>query len=698
MKQQNLTQNPWAGLSSYEDPAKSTQQLKFCGRDSETFDVVRLIDDNFLLTLYGKSGIGKTSLLNAGVFPSLRRELYTPLSLRLGISDGSETFQDIITTAIERTVAEEGGHTELIPVVNEQTDNTAPDYLWNWFARRRFVGAQGAVTFPVIVLDQFEEVFRHTRLRQQAATLLAQIHYLIDESHALGDCIVGGQAYSYDFNFRFVLSIREDDLYRLEDSIDNGALTALKRCRYRLRGLTEDGAIMAIELPGNGLFLPDEQAAIAQSIIRTARHTDDHSISTNLLSLVCNRLFVESQRLGTASITLALVESFIKGNPFERFYNEATRGFSDKEKSYIEDHLVDSTGRRNSISESDFLLHVPKGGKLLEGDTRILQRISTSSDGGNCRIELIHDSFCDPLSRQKEKREKRKRMKWLLGVVGIALLCIGVIVFVGYQMHQAQQANWKMMESRARFIAEKGEQLIQEGDSYLARLLALEVLPTNLENPDKPYTPEAEGMLRDALMRDNAILRGHTNTVNSASFSPDGTKIVSASSDETIRIWDAETGKQIGGPLTGHTGYVLSASFSPDGKRIVSASLDKSIRIWDAETGKQIGEPLKGHTDDVNFVSFSPDGKKIVSALDDETIRIWDAETGKQIGEPLTGHTESVRSVSFSPDGTKIVSASWDETIRIWEYPPLQELIDQTRKRFKDRELTPEERRMYYLE
>lgn len=64
----------------------------------------------------------------------------------------------------------------------------------------------------------------------------------------------------------------------------------------------------------------------------------------------------------------------------------------------------------------------------------------------------------------------------------------------------------------------------------------------------------------------------------------------------------------------------------------------------------------------------------------------------------MTGHTDFVNSASFSPDGRKIVSASWDKTIRIWEYPPLQELIDQTRERFKDRELTPEERRMYYLE
>ena len=187
MKQHNNTQNPWPGLASYEDPAKSTGKLKFCGRDSEAFDVVRLIDDNFLLTLYGKSGIGKTSLLNAGVFPILRREQYTPLSIRLGTSDSSETFQDILTTSIEDTFTEEGGNIRLINVVDEQADRTAPDYLWNWFARRRFIDALGVVTFPVVILDQFEEVFRSVEFRYKAEILMAQIHYLIDEYHALND-------------------------------------------------------------------------------------------------------------------------------------------------------------------------------------------------------------------------------------------------------------------------------------------------------------------------------------------------------------------------------------------------------------------------------------------------------------------------------------------------------------------------------
>ena len=102
--------------------------------------------------------------------------------------------------------------------------------------------------------------------------------------------------------------------------------------------------------------------------------------------------------------------------------------------------------------------------------------------------------------------------------------------------------------------------------------------------------------------------------------------------------------------------------------------------------------------DVVNSAAFSPDGKRIVSAFSDYTIRIWDVETGRQIGQPLEGHTSDVNSAEFSPDGKQIVSASNDKTIRIWDYPLLQDLIDKTRERFKNRPLTQEEKRRYFIE
>jgi WD40 repeat protein len=92
---------------------------------------------------------------------------------------------------------------------------------------------------------------------------------------------------------------------------------------------------------------------------------------------------------------------------------------------------------------------------------------------------------------------------------------------------------------------------------------------------------------------------------------------------------------------------VYSVAFSPDGNQIVSGSSDQSVKVWDAKTGKQLRE-LQGHTDDVNSVAFSPDGKQIVSGSVDKSVQVWDAKTGEQLRK-LQGHTRGVYSVAFSP-------------------------------------------------
>jgi WD40 repeat protein len=164
-------------------------------------------------------------------------------------------------------------------------------------------------------------------------------------------------------------------------------------------------------------------------------------------------------------------------------------------------------------------------------------------------------------------------------------------------------------------------------------------------------------------------LQGHTSPVSSVALSLDGRRIVSGSWDSTLRLWDASSGRPIGSPLQGHTDtdWVVSVAFSPDGRRIVSGSEDKTLRLWDATSGQPIGSPLQGHTDKVSSVAFSPDGQRIVSGSHDNTLRLWDASSGRPIGSPLQGHTSSVSSVAFSPDGRRIVSGSWDSTLRLWD-------------------------------
>ncbi|KAF7351988.1 WD-REPEATS-REGION domain-containing protein [Mycena venus] len=164
-----------------------------------------------------------------------------------------------------------------------------------------------------------------------------------------------------------------------------------------------------------------------------------------------------------------------------------------------------------------------------------------------------------------------------------------------------------------------------------------------------------------------ASIEGHTDTVYSVAFSPDGKRIVSGSRDNTMCLWDAESGMAIGEPFEGHTDVVYSVAFSPDGKRIVSGSQDNTVRVWDVESGLAIGDPFKGHTDWVRSVAFSPDGKQIVSGSDDKTVRVWNAESGVAIGDPFKGHTNWVMTVAFSPDSKRIVSGSRDNTMCLWD-------------------------------
>ncbi|KAG8724229.1 hypothetical protein FRC09_020733 [Ceratobasidium sp. 395] len=152
--------------------------------------------------------------------------------------------------------------------------------------------------------------------------------------------------------------------------------------------------------------------------------------------------------------------------------------------------------------------------------------------------------------------------------------------------------------------------------------------------------------------------------VKCVAVSPNGQRIVSGSDDEMVRVWDAETGDMVLGPLNENSGLVSCVAFSPDGRWLASGSYDKIIRIWNAETGEPRLDPLGGHTDVIRSVAFSPDGHRLVSGSMDETARVWDLETGQTIFE-LRGHSYWVDSVAFSPDGRWITSA--DLTLRIWD-------------------------------
>jgi WD40 repeat protein len=176
-------------------------------------------------------------------------------------------------------------------------------------------------------------------------------------------------------------------------------------------------------------------------------------------------------------------------------------------------------------------------------------------------------------------------------------------------------------------------------------------------------TPEARLAVAHAFPQLLAKLEGHKERVWRAVFSPDGQRIVTASEDHTARVWNAANGKLLTA-LEGHTNKVWQAAFSPDGQRIVTASEDRTARVWNAFNGQLLAK-LEGHTDDLNQAAFSPDGQRIVTASDDHTARVWNAANGHLLIQ-LTGHTDNVKQAAFSPDGKRLVTASEDYTARVW--------------------------------
>lgn len=439
----NQEGNLWKGLVSYTEKDVIEGRYIFSGRRDITLALLSMVKNNLLVTLYGKSGIGKTSMLQAGLFPLLRRDNYLPVLLRPAEIDYDNFDRYVIETVsdqlkkhrVTRYVAGTDGRFNQQAAENVDVTDSS---IALWFAASKFYDSDMREVFPVLVFDQFEALFIGSR--DKGSEVLRGLHAMIDDSEL--QCPEGVVCHN-EANFRILLVVREDDLFRLEDAIDELGYNSMKFNRLRLRALTDAQAREVIEKPvdelksqtGFSLIPDDEREEVIKRIIDISRNRSG-KVDSAILSLVCRELYALADG---GAINLNTVSRIAK-NPLRDFYKNAIANLKDKELGFIES-LVDEQGRRRTVFRSNVNKYIKDPDALFKGQHKLLQNVPgtkpADDDPDNQPVELVHDLLAKAVAESKGRRRKINRYvtrKSLLTSLSIILFC-AVFAIIGAQVN-----------------------------------------------------------------------------------------------------------------------------------------------------------------------------------------------------------------------------------------------------------------------
>lgn len=447
--------NPWLGLKSYPEG------VKIYGRDKEIEDLSQKILYNVQTVIYGRSGIGKSSILKAGVFPILRRNNYFPVYVRFVHDEEQESYTAQVIAAVLRSLkklrVEDLGapDDQIIRIIEGYMEEVAPHYdesqpegLWEFFHRHRFwyrfdEDSEPVQVAPVIIFDQFEEIFTlqkdHAKVEgffAELAGLLNNIcpQYLlfstveVEETKPVATSSslirkgIVKKSVKYDYidetNARIVLSLREDYLSHLERNITH--IPSLKYNRYCLLPLSEDKAVDIIMKPVPGLIEQNVAKAIISKVTGVEPDTfeiDDNpelEVDSAILSLYLSELY-KKKASDERTVSLEMVQQQ-GADIITDFYENTIKHVSAEAIHFLEKRLVTKDKRRDSIYVDQALRHgVSEEDIAYLVDQRLLHGY-TWREGR--RIEFAHDVLCPIVHARIEKRtleqESRRKEELLL--------------------------------------------------------------------------------------------------------------------------------------------------------------------------------------------------------------------------------------------------------------------------------------------
>jgi hypothetical protein len=472
--------NPWPGLLAFREGDEGY----FQGRQAETEDLSRLVLRERLIVLFGLSGLGKSSLLQAGLFPKIRPKGVFPVYIRLDYSAEKPELTAQVIAAITR---EAGAHQVEAPAGrNGET-------LWEYFHREgnNFWNSRNRPVMPLLVFDQFEEAFTLGRLDAQrsAATdaFLAELADLAETRPpaTLKDRIDQhpDEAGAFDFarhHYKILLGIREDFLPDLETL--RASMPTLALNRMRLQRMNGEAALLVVN-QAEHLIDPDvgEQVVRFVAADKDRRALEELEVEPALLSVVCRELNIRRRNEGKAKISTDL----LKGNQEQvlaDFYERSTADLAPEVRPFVEDKLLTVSGYRDSVALEN-ALSTP-GVSRNDIETLVERRLIRREDrGGTQRLELTHDLLAGVVRASRDSRRQReateqaqiallqtqaklRRSRLLIGA--FALLTLLAAGAAGWALWEQGQANTKAVEAADNAVAARAAEAIAKNNKATA--------------------------------------------------------------------------------------------------------------------------------------------------------------------------------------------------------------------------------------
>ena len=709
--------SPYKGLLPYS----LNESEIFYGRADAKKDLLNCIKRDTLTVLHAESGAGKSSLLHAGIAAQLIANGHLAIHLRPHTTDPVDFIKRMFLPELAQVpVLAEASLREFLRQVCEVLSSKVNLYLLldqfeeffdllkkaerqpfleslanclndpslkvHWVLSLRAEALSDLAELESFGITPFKNMYRLNRLSRieaQETIIEPARRYGIHFERALVDYILDTLTTNNEVmptHLQLVCSALTDDLP------EDKTLTLAYYTEHQggTEGILRDYLKRQLE------HLPAGEQALAWKVLRALISADRHRIVRTYDELIYELKTSVMSKKRIDTVLGRLVERRLLFTPpgmIQTF--ELAHDYLIKE---IE--LEPQEQARKAAQE------------LLDQETRTYQRHKTLLTAE--RLAVI-EPYQDELRFSDESKKlftdsqntvlagKRRRSTLLIGV-SIAAIIIAVIMSI---LGVWGQGNAKEAAHQAATAQANAAEAQKQANIALARQLAAQAQSINTTRNSKqmiavllavqsmkmfPSSEAAQVLLNNNFAAHPIARMTHDDRVDSVAFSPDGKYVASGSNDNTARVWELATGREVA-RMT-HDYDVDLVAFSPDGKYVASGSRDGTVHVWEAATGKEV--PHVSYDDFVMSVAFSPDGRYIVSGSDG-TVRVWEVATGKEIAHmtyddwiPSDSFSLDVRSVAFSPDSKYVVSGSVDNTVRVWEIATGKEVARMTHDNIVD--------------